>query len=75
MFWVSAAVFAIVFTFVLGALASGMRRVRTGIASTSDQTLRRSVAATVGMTVLILFAPLAAFAVGFNVARGYEFPT
>src|ERR1700704_1254450 len=60
MFWVSAAVFAVVIAFVFVALVCGIRRLRSGGASTSEHALTRGVAAPTAVTVVILFGLLTA---------------
>jgi cytochrome c oxidase subunit 2 len=60
MFWVSAAVFAVVIAFVFAALIGGIRRLRSAGVSTSEHMLTRSVAAAIGVTVVILFGLLVA---------------
>ena len=61
MLWVSAAVFVVVLGFLFAALIRGMRRERTDAKpDTSDKALRRAVAASVALTVIVLFALLVA---------------
>ena len=61
MLWVSAGVFVVVLGFLFAALIRGMRRERTDAKpDTSDNALRRAVAASVALTVIVLFALLVA---------------